>query len=288
MDSRTMRARLSTACVQSWQACLSQFRTGRLVHIGLCHRLLCLMAAAYPVVQLGHMRPFQWWTKCHNVSPHCHPQRFLCSKTMEKTPVPSEKSPVGSVSSSQNIMTDASLRGWEAVHQGCPVRGVWSGEQRSWHINNLELLAVFLALRQFLTQLTGCHVLIRTDNMTVVSYLNRQGGLRSRPLYRLARSVYLWAKTKFLSDRVVHIPGNLNSGADLLSRQRMLDGEWRLYPQVVNLIWQMCQWRYKGFRHSSHQWVFPKRWRNHSILFPTQGDLCLHTQLRCFLHSLAD
>ncbi len=35
-----------------------------------------------------------------------------------------------------------------------------------------------MALRQFLLQLTGYHVLIRMDNMTVVSYLNRQGGLR--------------------------------------------------------------------------------------------------------------
>ncbi len=160
----------------------------------------CSSAGTYATLSVVDQVP-QRFTSLSSASQNYEDtQRFLCSKTMEKTPVPSEKIPTGSVSLSQNIMTDASLRGWEAVHQGCPVRGVWSEEQRSWHINHLELLAVFLALRQFLTQLTGCHVLIRTDNMMVVSYLNRQGGLRSRPLYRLARSVLLWAQTKFLSD----------------------------------------------------------------------------------------
>ncbi len=112
-------------------------------------------------------------------------------------------------------------------------RGVWSEEQRSWHINRLELLAVFLALRQFLLQLTGCHVLIRKDNMMVVSYLNRQEGLRSRPLYKLARSV-----PNSCQSEQSYIPSHLSSGADLLSRQRLEDGEWKLNPQVVNIIRQ--------------------------------------------------
>ncbi len=43
-----------------------------------------------------------------------------------------------------------------------------------------------------LTTVESCHVLVRTDNMTVVSYLNRQERLYSHPLYGLARSVLLW------------------------------------------------------------------------------------------------
>ncbi len=109
---------------------------------------------------------------------------------------------------------------------------IWSEK----HINRLELLAFFLALKQFLPQLKGCHVLVRMDNITVVSYLNRQGGLGSRPLYRLARSVLLWALTKFLLISAVHILGHLNSGADLLLR--LEDGEWRRHHQLVNLIRQ--------------------------------------------------
>ncbi len=74
-----------------------------------------------------------------------------------------------------------------------------------------------------LTTTEGCHVLVKTDNMTIVSYLNRQGGLHFRPLYGLARSVLFWDQTKFLSIRAVCVPGHLNSGVDMLSRQSLED-----------------------------------------------------------------
>ncbi len=44
---------------------------------------------------------------------------------------------------------------------------------------------MFQALKHFLSDLRDHHVLVRTDNTAVVSYINHQGGLRSCPLYRL-------------------------------------------------------------------------------------------------------
>ncbi len=38
----------------------------------------------------------------------------------------------------------------------------------------------------------------------VVSYINHQGGLRSRPLYKLARQILVWSQDKFLSLRAVY------------------------------------------------------------------------------------
>lgn len=46
----------------------------------------------------------------------------------------------------KKITTGASLTGWGAVYQGRPISGVWEEEHRGWHINRLELLAVFLVL----------------------------------------------------------------------------------------------------------------------------------------------
>ncbi len=69
---------------------------------------------------------------------------------------------------------------------GHPARGLWSGRHLTWHINWLEMLAVFRALKHFLPDLRDRHVLVRTDNTAVVSYINHQGGQHSRPLYRLA------------------------------------------------------------------------------------------------------
>ncbi len=83
---------------------------------------------------------------------------------------------------------------WGAVFEGRPASGEWKEEFLSWHINCLELRAVFLALKYFLPVLGGYHIIVRTDNMAVVSHINRQGGSRSRTLDRLARRLLLWSQ----------------------------------------------------------------------------------------------
>ncbi len=100
------------------------------------------------------------------------------------------------------------------------------------------MLAVFLALKNFLADLRGHHVLVRSDNTSVVSYINHQGGLRSRPLCKLACQILLWSQGKLLSLRATYIPGVHNIGTDILSRQGLRPGEWRLHPEVVELIWK--------------------------------------------------
>ncbi|KAI2662206.1 Contactin-associated protein 1 [Labeo rohita] len=39
--------------------------------------------------------------------------------------------------------------------------------------------------------------------------------------------------------RAVHVPGHLNMGADILSRQGLRPGEWILHPEVVKQIWRV-------------------------------------------------
>ncbi len=137
------------------------------------------------------------------------------------------------------ITTDASMTGWGAVFEGRPASGEWKEEFLSWHINGLELRAVFLALKYFLPVLGGYPIIVRTDNMAVVSHINRQGGSRSRTLDRLARRLLLWSQDKFLSLRAVHVPGILNLAADFLSRQKLRPGEWMLNRQTVSQIWDL-------------------------------------------------
>ncbi len=137
------------------------------------------------------------------------------------------------------LATDASLTSWGAVMDGHPARGLWSGRHLTWHINCLEMLAVFRALKHFLPDLRDHHVLVRTDNTSVVAYINHQGGLRSRPLYRLACQILGWAQGRLRSLRAVYIPGHLNMGADVLSRQGPRPGEWMLHPDAVKQIWRV-------------------------------------------------
>ncbi len=136
------------------------------------------------------------------------------------------------------LTTDDSLTGWGAISEGRSSKGLWKDHHLSWHINRLEMLAVFLALKNFLTDLRGHHVLVRSDNTSVVSYINHQGGLRSRPLCKLACQILLWSQRKLLSLRATYIPGVHNIGADILSRQGLRPGDWRLHPEVVELIWK--------------------------------------------------
>ena len=77
------------------------------------------------------------------------------------------------------IETDTSKVGWGAFHQGEATGGCWSPEEQKLHINELELLAVFYALKSFLKR-EGCiEVLIKSDNIAVMSHINKLGGTRS-------------------------------------------------------------------------------------------------------------
>ncbi|KAI2645393.1 Sialin [Labeo rohita] len=95
---------------------------------------------------------------------------------------------------------------------GRPAQGLWSSRHLSWHINCLEMLPIFRALKYFLPDLRDRHVLVCTDNTAV---------------------------DKLLSLQAVHIPGHLNVGADVLSRQGPRPGEWMVHPEVVKQIWKV-------------------------------------------------
>ncbi len=92
--------------------------------------------------------------------------------------------------------------------------------------HQLPGVAVHLVLRQFRQLLQDKHVFVRTDNTATVSYINRQGGLRSRRMSQLAHHLLLWSQTWLKSLRIIHIPGELNRAADALSRQLMSPREW--------------------------------------------------------------
>ncbi len=214
-------------------------------------RLLGLMAAASNVIPIGllYMRPLQWWLKTKGFSPRGNPLRMIkvtrrCLRALDMWRQPwflSQGPVLGAQCRRVTLATDASLTGWGAVMSGHPARGLWRGHHLAWHINRLEMLAMFQALKYFLPDLRGHHVLVRTDNTAVVSYINHQGGLRSRHLYRLAHQILVWAQGKLLSLRAVYIPGHLNVGADTLSRQgplpRGMDASHRGGETDMESVW---------------------------------------------------
>ena len=116
-------------------------------------------------------------------------RRSLRPAPLAVSTVPAPRGPLGLVSSRLVITTDASLQGWGANFQRRSASGLWEGDLLRAHINFLELMAVQLALSHFLPLVRQQHVLVRTDNLTTMYYINKQGGLHSDRLDGPARSL---------------------------------------------------------------------------------------------------
>ena len=81
------------------------------------------------------------------------------------------------------LTTDASSTwGWGGHMNNLTVQGRWSFFEQLQHINCLEMEAVMRSLNHFLPHLQNKNVLIRTDNTTVVQYINKRG-------YEISQSV---------------------------------------------------------------------------------------------------
>ena len=127
------------------------------------------------------------------------------------------------------VTTDASLSGWGATLGTSTVSGSWEDQQRSYHINVLELEAVANALRHWRHQLKDKSVTVLSDNSTVVAYLNKQGGTRSETLCRRTVQLLQEAQADNILIRASHLAGKDNVVADALSRGWLLDQkEWSL------------------------------------------------------------
>ncbi|KAL1259066.1 hypothetical protein QQF64_009643 [Cirrhinus molitorella] len=245
-----MSARLSPERAQSVLSCVQKLSRSPTVPLKQFQRLLGHMASAAAVTPLGlmHMRPLQHWLRSRvprwpwrqgSYRVHVTP---VCLKTLgpwKDISFLRAGVPLGQVSRRILVTTDASNTGWGAVCNGQAAAGLWSGPRLHWHINCLELLTVFLALKRFRPLVQGKHVLVRTDSTATVAYINHQGGVRSFRMSQLARHLLLWCRNNVKSLRATHIPGELNWVADALSRQTSLRGEWRLHPQTVQLIWSL-------------------------------------------------
>ncbi len=167
-DSTTMQARMSPARIESILTTVRRVKEGQSLTVKQFQRLLGLMAAASNVIPIGllYMRPLQWWLKTKGFFPRGNPLRMIkvtrrCLRALDMWRQPwflSQGPVLGAPCRRVTLATDASLTGWGAVMSGHPARGLWRGHHLAWHINRLEMLAVFQALKYFLPDLRGHHV----------------------------------------------------------------------------------------------------------------------------------
>ena len=140
-----------------------------------------------------------------------------------------------------HLYTDASDSGWGATLGGLMVSGLWSPPVSSYSINHRELLAIELALIEFLPLLRGRVVALFCDNVTAISYLKKSGGTRSVALNDCGQRILRWCECHSVSLLPQFVAGTLNVLADALSRRgQILGAEWVLHQTVVHDL--LRQW----------------------------------------------
>jgi hypothetical protein len=138
-----------------------------------------------------------------------------------------------------SLCTDASMMAWGAhmLPQFLMCSGQWSELEQDLHINELEMMAVFNAIKYWVERLRNQAVMLLTDNTTVVAYIRNQGGTHSRQLCSLTMDLLHFCHATNISLKVRHIPGHLNVLADSLSRnQSVHPTEWSLHAEVFHSI----------------------------------------------------
>ena len=92
------------------------------------------------------------------------------------------------------IQTDSSLLGWGAYQKntGVSIGGRWSLLEADNHINFLELLAIFNALRSFCSEMRSVHISIQSDSTCAVAYICNMGGMTSPKMDNLATEIWEW------------------------------------------------------------------------------------------------
>ncbi len=131
------------------------------------------------------------------------------------------------------LFTDASLEGYGAHLGDQQLTGIWEDTFLNLHINLLELEAVRRACIQFRSQIRQRRILLRTDNTTVVAYINKWGGTKSEALGRNALQILELVDSWGAVLTAKHIPGSLNVLADSLSRRSPVNTEWMLAKEVA-------------------------------------------------------
>lgn len=126
------------------------------------------------------------------------------------------------------IFTDASKSGWGAVCGNESAHGAWKDNEKDLSINFLELTAAFFGLKCFANDLNDCQILLRIDNTTAISYINRMGGVQMKDLSYLAKEIWRWCEQRNIFIFASYITSEENAEADFESRKLESNTEFEL------------------------------------------------------------
>lgn len=116
------------------------------------------------------------------------------------------------------FVTDASALGICAVFDSTFISRYNDERTSSWHINELECLAVYLAAKKWAANWSNTHMVVESDNTTTVAAINK-GSSSSRRIMAMLRNLF-WLSAKFNFQLTARfIAGKSNLLADAGSRR---------------------------------------------------------------------
>lgn len=84
------------------------------------------------------------------------------------------------------------------------------------------------ALEHLAEERRNCRILLRVDNTTEISYINKIRSVKFSKFNNLARDIWQWAEKRKILLLASYIPSADNKEADKLSRMKNEDTEWEL------------------------------------------------------------
>lgn len=126
------------------------------------------------------------------------------------------------------IFSDASTTGWGAYCNGKKAYGHWKIHENNLHINILELKAALFALKIYGKNHHDCEILLRIDNVTAISCINKKGSIRFPHLNDITKDIWVWCEQRKIMPFASYINTKDNINADKLSRYDFADTEWEL------------------------------------------------------------
>lgn len=150
--------------------------------------------------------------------------------------IPNSKQPIRNKSFKMEIYSDASKTGWGANCGEDKTHGFWNQDEKLFHINYLELLAAFNALKTFAKNIFNENLILRIDNVTAIASINKMGSVQYKNLNEISRKIWDWCESKNIFVYASYISSSRNSIADSESRIKNVSTEYELNDNIFHEI----------------------------------------------------
>lgn len=91
-------------------------------------------------------------------------------------------------------------------------------------------------MKSWVSNKKGIHVAVQSDNTTAISYVYNMGGMHSKSMDSLSKSIWEWCLERQIFLTAFHLPGSENIQADIGSRVFSDTTEWMLKKQIFQRL----------------------------------------------------